>query len=119
MIIYHILHKRDAENIQTDGLYGPESFQKEGFIHCSKEDQVLPTANRRYSGQNDLQLLVIDTDKVLAKIITEDTSGRGEKHPHIYGRLNQNAIVEVRKLEMEKDGSFVKFPTKYYTNVKT
>ena len=111
MLIYHILQKQQLEKVKLTGFYEPESLQKEGFIHCSTKEQVLATANRKYLNQKDLMLLVIDTGKVDAKIVTEDTSGRGEKHPHIYGKLSWGAVNEVRKLEMEKEGFFAKFPT--------
>lgn len=112
MFIYHILPKKQLEKIRSKGFYEPESFLEEGFIHCSTEQQVLATANRRYLGDKDLLLLVIDPKKVDAKIVYEDTSNRGEKHPHIYGRLSISAIAEIRTLKPEKNGSFIRFPTK-------
>lgn len=112
MLIYHILHKDALAKIESIGYHEPESLRKEGFIHCSTEEQVLATANRRYFDQKDLILLVIETEKIEAKIITEDTSGREEKHPHIYGKLPWSAVVDVRKLQPEANGSFVNFPSK-------
>ena len=40
-------------------------------------------------------LLVIDTSKVIPKIIWEDLRNSGVAFPHIYGLLNKNAIVGV------------------------
>lgn len=110
MYIYHILHKDQLARIKSSGVYEPESFQKEGFIHCSTRQQVLPTANRRYASNRDLMLLVIDSEKVDAKIIYEDSSNRGEKHPHIYGRLLGKAIKRVLPLAVDSSGTFTVFP---------
>lgn len=110
MIIYHIAQKDDLETYSKDGCYTPPSVNKEGFTHCSTREQVLATANRRFAGVTDLFLLVIDTEKVSARIVFEDLRGTGEKHPHIYGPLPLSAVQAVHNLIPNKDGVFTQFP---------
>lgn len=75
MKIYHILPKHDWEQVKDRKFYAPSSLKKDGFIHCSTKDQVIPTLNRRFKGNKDLLLLIIDPEKVKAEIIYEDLKG--------------------------------------------
>lgn len=108
--IYHITRQKDWKSAKETGVYKPQSLETEGFIHCSTENQVLATANRRFAGQKDLSLLVINPEKVKAKIVFEDLRGLGERHPHIYGELPLSAVEAVLSLVPDNNGQFIKFP---------
>jgi|SRR3989344_4048526 len=110
MIIYHLTNEDQWKLNQKIGFYTPGSLTKEGFIHCSTKEQILATANRRFHGDTSLVILVINTDKVETKIVFEDTSGRGEKHPHIYGKLSLSSIEHVLPLKPDNDGAFNDLP---------
>ena len=99
MNIYHILNKKQWEKAKETGFYAPDSLEKDGFIHCSTKEQVLPTANRRFRGKKDLLLLVINPKKVKAKIVYEDLKGMEEKHPHIYGKLSLDEIESIAEFK--------------------
>lgn len=105
-MILHITPKTAWETAVKRGRYLPDSFHKEGFIHCSTVEQVLGPANRLYVGQTGLVLLCIADDKVQAPIVYEDTHGQGEKFPHIYGPLNVNAVLRVVDFPPNTDGTF-------------
>lgn len=107
--IYHIIHQKDWDSATEAGVYTPPSLAAEGFIHCSTEEQVLATANRRFAGQKDLLLLFINPEKVRANIIFEDLSSLGEKHPHIYGKLPLSAVEIVLHLMPDHNGQFTSF----------
>lgn len=104
MLIYHLISQSDWEKAKELSFYSPPSLTKEGFIHASTKEQVLPTANRRFKGRKDLLILTIDTEKVMPKIIYEFSPGSGEKHPHIYGALSTDTVKEVHPLEMFNPG---------------
>lgn len=108
--IYHILSKEEWQKSKKLKYYIPASFKQDGFIHCSTRKQVLATANRRYSRRRDLLLLVINAEKIYVKIVYEDTSGQGEKHPHVYGKISINAITNVLQLKPASSGQFTNFP---------
>jgi|SRR3990167_3194078 len=110
MFIYHIIHQKDWNRAKETESYAPSSLATEGFIHCSTKEQVLATANRRFSGAKDLVLLVINPKKAGAKIIFEDLRGLGEKHPHIYGKLPISAVKSIVALSPEPNGQFRSFP---------
>jgi uncharacterized protein (DUF952 family) len=86
--------------------YEPEAFAQDGFIHCTDGEQnVLDTGNRYYrSDPRPYVMLVIDIERVEARVIYEDAH---RMFPHIHGRLNRNAIVDVRTIERTQDGTFL------------
>lgn len=86
--------------------YLPEAFAREGFIHCSDgEARVLEAGNRYYRDDPRPYLLLdIDLDRVGAPAIYEDEA---RCFPHIYGPLEREAVVRVRRVERGDDGRFV------------
>lgn len=98
--IYHIADRSDWERALRSGSYTTSTrgrtLAQQGFIHCSAAGQVAGVANAFYRGAEDLVLLVIDPDKVHAKIQYDDVPGEPAPYPHIYGPLNTDAVVDVR-----------------------
>ncbi len=88
------------------GTYLPEAFAREGFIHCSDgEARVLEAGNRYYRDDPRPYLLLdIDLSKVGAPAIYEDEA---RCFPHIYGPLEREAVVRVRRVERAADGTFL------------
>ena len=62
-IIYHICERKEWQAAQETGVYRADSLESEGFIHCSREDQVARVANFIFKGMEDLVLLHIAVDK--------------------------------------------------------
>lgn len=108
-------HKSEWEGALKQGYYLPTRFAEDGFIHASTAAQVLATANRRYKADTELVLLAIDENKVPSKIVIEDLSNRGEKHPHIYGQLPVEAVAGVYPLLPSVAGNFEKLPDEIST----
>lgn len=105
-VIMHIAERESWEQAQGTGHYRPGSLGSEGFIHCSRPDQVLRVANTLYRGPAGLVLLCIDTDKVVPEIRYEDLEGGRKLFPHIYGALNLDAVTELIDFEAGCDGTF-------------
>ena len=101
-IILHITNHEHWNQAQAPGEYRADSLGSEGFIHCSKPDQLAGVVNRYYQGQTGLIVLHIDPGKVLPPIRWENPPGSNEQFPHIYGPLNLNAVIEVLPLENVK-----------------
>lgn len=85
--------------------YTPEAFAADGFIHCTDgEDNLLRVANTFY--QNDPRpylVLVLDVDRLRSPVRYDDPD---RIYPHIYGPLNLDAVVAVRRAVRLADGSF-------------
>ena len=96
MFIYHIVLPEVWDHFKTRPSYQPESLALEGFIHCSYPSQIEAVLKRYYRGVEKVLILKIDTEKVLAKLVKEPSTNN-ELYPHIYGRLNHNAVVDVEE----------------------
>lgn len=95
--IYHITTLAAWTTQQASDEYTTESLNQEGFIHCSTKEQVKATLERYYSNQKDLLLLHINSSALAAELKFE-LATNGELFPHVFGKLNKSAIVEIEKL---------------------
>ena len=107
--IVHICSQADWQAAQAGGQYLADSLQAEGFIHCSRPEQVVGVANRYYRGRSDLLLLWIDSSKLSAELRWEPSEG--DIYPHLYGPLNLQAIIQVSAFPADGDGIFRSIPT--------
>jgi uncharacterized protein (DUF952 family) len=107
-LIVHLCQKQDWEIANDTGEYRAESLHQEGFIHCSRPDQVIDVANKFYQGISDMILLWIEPGRVLSEIRWE--AADAEVFPHIYGALNLDAVLAVRDIAPDKDGIYRKLP---------
>jgi uncharacterized protein (DUF952 family) len=106
--ILHICPADDWNKAITDGLYRATSLATEGFIHCSKPEQILDVANRYFPGVGGLVLLWLDPGKLTAELRYEISEG--DVYPHVYGPLNLEAVFAVTKISPESDGVFRTLP---------
>jgi len=103
-MIYHVVTARNWQKaIETagplgQGFYEADSLAAEGFIHASNAAQVAGVLERYYSGQANLLLLYIDESKLTAPLKYELAPAVQETFPHIYGRLNLDAVIKTEKL---------------------
>lgn len=104
--IYHIATKEDLEKASQAGFYVVESLFTEGFIHCSTLEEVVNTANRRFKGKADLVLLQLNEAAIAAPVKHENLSGGAVLYPHIYGKLNCDAIIQGYSFQPEANGEF-------------
>ena len=114
-MIYHILSSNSWQKVRDINSYKPEGFSKEGFIHCSKRDQIVAVANRYYQGQSDLIILEIDEDKLDSRVVFENLDGKNELFPHIYGHLNINSVVRFCPISLS-DSDLTSFPDNWFPN---
>ena len=113
-MILHITSRKEWLAAQQSGAYRAPSLEKEGFIHCSTDKQILSVANAFYRGQKGLVLLVIDEARLRPEVRWEAPAGmpadgisRSDRFPHIYGPLNTDAVISVLDFEPDSAGTFV------------
>jgi uncharacterized protein (DUF952 family) len=108
-MIYHITNPAAWKKGQEDGRYLPEGYEQDGFIHCSKREQIAGVGQRYYAGQTGLLILGINPDKLTSKLVFENTTGGEELFPHIYGPLNLDAVESTAEFGQKTNGTF-EFP---------
>ena len=87
--------------------YTPEAYDADGFIHCTDgEENLLAVANAFYQADKRPHVvLTVALDRVAAPVKYEDPE---RLYPHVYGPLNRDAVVAVRRVVRLADGSFAK-----------
>lgn len=87
-------------------IFRRDTLETQGFIHCSDPGQVVPVAESKYAGRDDLLLLVVDTAAVEPEVVYEALGAASEPYPHVYGPLNTDAVVEAVPFPPDGDGGF-------------
>ncbi len=108
--VFHICSRAALADARRVGVYRAESLDREGFVHLSRSQQVLPTARAYFADVPDLVLLVIDPTLLSAPLVYEapaplrtsdatdapiDVTRASELFPHCYGPINLDAISDV------------------------
>ncbi|MCD9186068.1 MAG: DUF952 domain-containing protein [Pyrinomonadaceae bacterium] len=101
MLIYHIVLPELWEVFKNKEEYEAESLQTEGFIHCSFAEQLDGVLRRYYSNAEKVLILSLDTEKLASKLINEPSTNN-DIYPHIYGKINKSAIVEINEREINR-----------------
>ena len=114
-MILHLMPRPAWATWRDGGRYDPPSLATEGFVHCSADDDVmLAVANRFYAHEPDeLVVVTLDEARLTSAVRWEapahpdggaPTDGQ-PLFPHVYGPLDRDAVVAVRRL-VRADGRF-------------
>lgn len=107
--LYHITPAAYYAALPDDQDYIPASYERDGFIHCTRGADLLAlVANRHFhTTPGDFSMLVIDARLLTAPLKYEALDNEMPyPFPHIYGPLNRDAIDEVIKMPRAADGTF-------------
>ena len=96
-LIYHIVSVTDWNKFESVDYYEAPSLASEGFIHCSKRNQIEGVLERYYANFTNLLLLHINPLLLAAELKFEQATNQ-EFFPHVFGRINKNSILEVEGL---------------------
>jgi uncharacterized protein (DUF952 family) len=105
-VIYHFINRENLARFQKDGVVRLPSLEKEGFMHCSTLEQVLGVANRISPYDEEMLLLQIDESNVGPEVRYENLEGGTILYPHIYGPLNEDAIIQTYLLEWDGEEGY-------------
>jgi uncharacterized protein (DUF952 family) len=108
-VILHLLSAHEWAALADADEYAPPSLASEGFIHCTGDDDLmLEVANLFYTQLDDALVLSIDEHDLHAEVRWEPPDDRPglPLFPHVYGPLNLDAVVGVRRLVRDADGRF-------------
>jgi len=104
MIIFHIIDKTELENIEGSRYYKPASLENEGFIHCSRINQLVRVAQNHYRHSNGIFIMAVESTQAGNPVIFEDLYNLGEKYPHIYGSIEMTAVKNIYPMAETADG---------------
>lgn len=101
--IYHITTHEAIDKATISGVYCPEGFDVDGFIHYSYAGQVAGVIDRFFKGVDGLVLLEIDIEKLDGPIEDENLEGGEELFPHVYSLLPMEAVYKIYVLSKEEN----------------
>ena len=90
--IFHIAANADITKYHEHGVYQCASLKSEGFIHCCDKHQLAGVVQRYYLNVDNVQLMLLDPDKLDSPLIRENTVGGSEHFPHVYGPIKKDAV---------------------------
>ena len=99
MKIYHIVTPEVWEHFKDEDFYEAASLHTENFIHCSFAEQLDAVLNRYYKDAETVLILEIEPEELTSELVAEPSTG-GEIYPHIYGRINKDAIVKIEERDL-------------------
>ena len=109
-MILHCMRKSMWEQRKQKTSWGKCDIEAEGFIHCSTIEYFWRVAPNFFDVPDDLVLVCIDESKLTSEVRYEDGDNCGREYPHVYGVVNNDAVVMVLPFLKNEDGSYKKNP---------
>lgn len=107
-IILHCMPLRVWEERRNLSHWGESELNREGFIHASPIEYFWRVAPNFADISEPLVLLCIDKAKLESEVRYEDGDGCGRAYPHIYGLINNSAVVAVFPFQKDAKGAYMK-----------
>lgn len=117
--IRHLVSAAEWLAWPTTEPFRPADFERDGFLHCTAEPEILlQIANAVFKDTpGEFLVLTIDPAKVTAPggvkfeapVPALPASHPLAQHlfPHIYGPLNQDAVIHLHPARRSQDGTFL------------
>jgi uncharacterized protein (DUF952 family) len=111
--LFHITERETWLSAARTGEYRMSTrgiaLESQGFIHCSLRNQLPAVADFVYGDvpDDELVVLVIDSDQVGAPIRFEAAEPGGPEYPHVYGALPVGAVTGTMTVSRDAAGHLV------------
>jgi len=105
-MIYHLARMKEWENWIQDSQYKPLSLLEDGFIHCSRKEDLVESARRWFGDADTLVVLCLDPQDFTAEIRFESSAGRTDLMPHIFGPVPIHAIKSILIMSRDAGGNY-------------
>ncbi len=106
----HCMKKSTWEERKNKEYWGQRNIDAEGFLHCSTVEYFWRVAPNFDDVKDELVLVCIDEEKLESEVRYEDGDNCGRAYPHVYGLINNSAIINVLPFLRDENGRYVKNP---------
>jgi len=96
MLIYHVVLPETWEKLKDEFEYEAKSLKVEGFIHCSYKYQLEKVIEKYFSKARKVIILTINPHRLNVRVVVERSTD-GDFYPHVYGKINLSAVIEVEE----------------------
>ena len=107
-MILHCMKKSTWEERKNKEQWGERNIEAEGFIHCSTIEYFWRVAPNFKNVQEELVLICIDENALKSEVRYKDGDNCGRFYPHVYGLINNNAVVDVLPFLKDESGNYIK-----------
>ena len=99
MVVIINMEKSYYEKIKDRSIFGESLICDEGFIHACFKEQFHLIVPRFKGNEGNYIVMEIDTDKLISEVRLEFSSSLQQNFPHIYGKINKEAVIKVKSLD--------------------
>ena len=96
------MRKKRWEAVKELSQWGVEEVAECGFIHCSTLENFCYVACE--FEQEELVIACIDENMLNSEVRYELDEASGQLFPHIYGLINQQAVIDILPYLHDEDG---------------
>ena len=107
-MILHCMNRATWEERKHKRAWGNRNIQADGFIHCSTVEYFWRVAPNFKDVKDEMVLICIDENKLNAEIRHEDADNCGRFYPHVYGLINNDAVIAVLPFRKDENGNYIK-----------
>lgn len=99
MVVIINMEKSYYEKIKEKSIFGESLICDKGFIHGCFKEQFHLIAPRFKGRENEYIVMLLDSDKLISEVKLEFSSSLQQNFPHIYGKVNKEAVMDVKSLK--------------------
>lgn len=101
-VVYKIVSADIWQEAEAAGVFAGAGIDLiDRYIHLSTEGQVRRTAERYFTGQDNLVLIAVD-EAALGQALKYEAATGGDLFPHLYGPLSLSAVLSVSPLPLDR-----------------
>lgn len=101
-LIFHAVSRRKWTQLNKNGTYAPETYDREEGIRCALPEMLQQYLNTNFKGRKNLFLLVIDLSRLSNAIQRRKDSG----YLYLSAPVNIDAILDKIRIDAGPDGTF-------------
>lgn len=109
-MIYHCIKASTWTIYKTQDYWGVDKIALDGFIHCTQKEHLPYVFPTFATSEESLVILVIDENQLEAPVTYEAPTPTARAYPHIYGLVNQKAVVAVLDYLKDSQGQWLMNP---------
>ncbi len=109
-MIAHCMKKIKWDKLKEEAYWGHQSVEIEGFVHCSPIKYLWRVLPNFEDEEEKLVIICIDEDKLKSEVKWEDDGNYGRSYPHVYGTINNDAVIMVLDYLKDEQGHYMKNP---------
>lgn len=109
-IILHCMTESQWNEVKDLDCWGKDSVERFGFVHCSTVEYFWRVAPNFSDVTEPMVLVLLDENRLIARVKYEDGDNCGRAYPHVYGTVNNEAVVGVLPFLRDGNGNYLKNP---------